>query len=152
MTMKALLTSKLLSCLALLTTFSTFGADSQVLWQIGKPDQNNAEFALAPGGYAQFKDDAFYVIGQSDAKRDWPYVQPGPMDSWAGSRPHTFSIVFGVHRPGTAGTCKLKFDLIDTQKASPPKLHIEINGQPFDKRLPAGAGDASVEPCSPAIS
>lgn len=137
-----------LACLVLLNllaSLSVFAADGKLLWQIGKPDRDNAEFALAPGGYAQFKNDAFFVVSKSNAKQDWPYVQPGPVDAWAGSRPHTFTIVFGVSQPGTAGNCKLEFDLLDTQKLSPPKLRVAVNGVAFDRQLPAGAGDASVE-------
>ena len=135
----------LLPALALLAAFSTFAADSQLLWQIGKPDHDNAEFALAPGGYAQFKHDAFFIVGKSDAKQDWPYVQPGPNDAWAGGRQHTFTVLFGVQQPVAQGTCKLKFDLLDTQSPSPPRLRIEVNGQSFERQMPAGGGDASVE-------
>lgn len=134
--------------LATLALWLTFGnllaADSRVLWQIGKADTNNAEFALAPGNYAQFQNDGFFVVGSSDAKQDWPYVQPGPDDAWAGSHAHTFTVLFGVSLTESAGNCKLEFDLLDTQKQSPPKLRIEVNGQSFERQMPAGAGDASV--------
>jgi len=137
-------TMKCLPLLALLAALHVSAADSQLLWQIGKPDHDNAEFALAPGGYAQFKSDAFFIVGQSDAKLDWPYVQPGPNDAWAGSHAHTFTIVFGVSRIEPAGNCKLELDLLDTQQQSPPKLTIAVNGTAFQRQLPAGAGDASV--------
>lgn len=114
------------------------------LWQIGKADGSNAEFALAPDGYAQFKNDGFFVVGSSDAKKNWPYVQPGPVDGWAEGRPHTFVVLFGLKALPTAGDCRLQFDLLDTQKASPPKLRVEVNGRSFEQALPAGAGDASV--------
>ncbi len=134
----------LLPLLVLLAVPSAFAADSQMLWQIGNPDNNNAEFALAPDGYAKFQDDAFFIVGKSDAKRDWPYVQPGPIDAWAGSRSHAFTIVFGVRGPAITGNCKLTVDLLDTQKQSPPKLRIAINGTAFGRQLAAGASDASV--------
>jgi hypothetical protein len=114
------------------------------LWEIGKIDRNNAEFALAPKGYAQFKEDAFFVIGSSDPKKDWPYVQPGPVDGWAGSRLHTFIVLFGLKSVPGAGDCRLEVHLLDTQNASPPALRVEVNGQAFEQTLPAGAGDASV--------
>src|SRR5689334_12726366 len=100
--------------LALLASFSARAADQRLLWQIGQPDHNNAEFALAPDGYAKFKDDAVFVVGRSDAKRDWPYIHPGPSDTWAGRRAHTFLIIFGVKQAVRTGTCKLEFDLVDT--------------------------------------
>ena len=135
--------SATLTLLFLLAGFSALAAGRHWLWQIGLPDHSNAEFALAPGGFAQFKDDAFFIVGKSDAKHDWPYVQPGPDDAWAGSRPHTFTILFGASGPA-ADACKLEFDLLDTHSSAPPKLGIEINGQTFSRKLPAGAGDASV--------
>jgi alpha-mannosidase len=132
-------------CLEIAVVGNAFAAESaNLLWQIGKADGGNAEFALAPGGYAQFKSDAFFVVGSSDAKKDWPYVQPGPVDGWAGSRMHTFVVLFALKALPVAGDCQLQFDLLDTQKASPPKLRVEVNGQPFEQSLPPGAGDASV--------
>jgi hypothetical protein len=119
-------------------------ADGQFLWQIGKPDHNNAEFALAPDGYGQFQSDGFFVIGMSDAHLDWPYVQPGPDDAWAGSRAHTFSVLFGLNRVPDTGECRLQLDLLDTHGTSPPGLRIEVNGQSFERALPKGAGDDSV--------
>ena len=114
------------------------------LWQIGLPDRNNAEFALAPRGYTQFKEDGFFVVGKSEAKRDWPYVHPGPDDGWAGGRPHTFSIVFGLREAVTQGTCKLRCDLLDSHGRSAPEMRVQVNGREFRKRIPTGAGDASV--------
>jgi alpha-mannosidase len=114
------------------------------LWEIGKADRSNAEFALAPGGYAQFRKDGFFVVGTSDPKKDWPYVHPGPVDSWAGSRPHTFLALFGLKAVPAIGECRLDLNLIDTQDASPPTLRVEVNGTAFERALPAGAGDASV--------
>ena len=121
------------------------GADSPgLLWQIGQPDNDDREFALAPKGYGQFREDGFFVVGKSDPKRDWPYVHPGPADGWAGGRPHTFSIVFGLKAAPTTGDCKLRLDLVDTQNAVPPALRIQVNGREFRRNLPNGAGDASV--------
>ena len=115
-----------------------------MLWQIGKPDGTNREFFLAPNRYQEFRADGFFVVGQSDSGRDWPYVQPGPVDAWAGSRPHTFSIVFGLKEVVSQGACTLRIELLDTQSQTPPALRIELNGRHFDQRMPAGAGDASV--------
>jgi len=117
---------------------------SAMVWEIGKSDGGNAEFALAPGGYAQFKNDALFVVGSSESKNDWPYVHPGPADGWAGARPHTYIVLFGLKTPPATGECRLLFDLIDTQAAAPPRLHVEVNGHTFEQSLPNGAGDASV--------
>ena len=64
-----LLTVVFAATFALLTTPGR-AAQAAALWQIGKPDNGNTEFALAPSGYNQFKNDGFFVVGESDAKRD----------------------------------------------------------------------------------
>jgi hypothetical protein len=118
--------------------------DSRLLWQIGLPDGRNSEFALAPGSYKDFKTDSFFVVGESDAKRDWTYVQPGPGDAWAGSRIHTFTVLFNLKTgPGKADS-RLKVALLDTHSSNPPKLRIEVNGHEFEQSLPRGGGDASI--------
>ena len=131
--------------LAFLTSLAVHAADdSKVLWQIGKPDHNNAEFALAPGAYAKFQQDALFVVGTSDPQRDWPYAHPGPMDAWAGGRPHDFTILFGLQAAPPAGACAFSIALLDTQHESPPKLSVKINGQSFEQTLPPGGGDPSI--------
>ncbi len=118
--------------------------DTKTLWQIGTKDGNNAEFALAPKGYDRFAEDGFYIVGQSDAKTAWPYVQPGPVDAWAGNRPHTFTVLFGLDATVSQGTCRLGLEVLDTYHHLPPTLRIEVNGQAFERPLPAGASDASI--------
>lgn len=130
--------------LALAFACSAFAAGDPLLWQIGQTDGDNAEFALAPKSYAQFTDDGFFVVGESDPKRDWPYVHPGPADAWAGGRQHTFTVIFGVQAAPAAGECQLQLDLLDTQSKLPPTLALVVNGQPFRRELPPGAGDDSI--------
>lgn len=124
------------------------GPDQHILWQIGVPGRDAAEFALGPNAWREFghrfNDDPVFVIGLSDAKRDWPYVQPGPADSWAGRRSHDFTIVFGLGKVPSEGECRFVVDLIDTQSQLPPAWRVDINGHPSDLQLPAGAGDDSV--------
>ncbi len=121
-------------------------ADEQMttLWQIGKADNHAEELALAPDGYRQYDRDGLFLAGHSDPRRDWPYTHPGPDDLWAGARPHTFTILFGLAgRPG-AGGCRLVVDLVDTHSLNPPKLRIAVNGRSFQHQTPKGAGDASI--------
>ena len=115
-----------------------------LLWQIGKPDYDNREFALASKDYARYKEDGLFVVGQSDSRTDWPYVHPGPGDDFAGRQPHTFSIWFGVRNPKPAGSCKLKLRLLDRVRINPPRLRVEINGWGYENILPPGAGDQSI--------
>ncbi|HEV7927787.1 MAG TPA: polysaccharide lyase family protein, partial [Verrucomicrobiae bacterium] len=135
----------LLGIFALLAETPALAGESYLLWQIGAPDHDDRELALGPNNYGDFAKDAVFVVGKSNPKYDWPYVQPGPADAWAGSRQHTFSIVFGLKETTASETCKLVFDLIDTHSQLPPELLLQINSQTFRKDLPAGAGDASLE-------
>ena len=142
--MKNLL-SKYLPIFVLFGCSSALAADSHLLWQIGRPDHKDSELALGPKDYGRFKSDGLFVVGSSDARQDWPYVQPGPDDAWAGSSEHRFIVIFGVRETGRAGTCRLLFDLIDTHYQSPPKLQIDVNGHTFERQMPNGGGDGSVE-------
>ena len=132
----------LLSCI--LTCPLASAQQTRLLWQIGMPDNRTAEFALAPADYAKFSDDALFVVGASEAKRDWPYVQPGPADVWAGARSHTFTVCFGLKQKPTA-TCRLRIDLADTQALMPPEVRIDVNGQTvLNHKTPSGSGDMSI--------
>lgn len=119
-------------------------SDLSVLWSVGVPDGDNREFALAPDGYGRFKQDAWFVAGVSQPENDWPYVQPGPADAWAGGRRHTFVICFGLQKPPTR-PARLDVVLLDTQGTVPPRLRIAVNGHFSDHRLPRGGGDASIQ-------
>jgi hypothetical protein len=114
------------------------------LWQIGKDDGQYKEFATADQGPRHFGVDPMFLVGTSDASRDWPFVHPGPGDAWAGGRTHTFSIVFGLSDVQTSGKCTLSVALVDTHHSAPPRLTFILNGTKFEKQMPQGAGDASV--------
>ncbi len=116
---------------------------TQTLWQIGVPDHSPGEFALGPGGYAKFATDPVYVVGMSDAKEEWPCVQPGPADAWARSLQHTFTIYFGIEGSPPSGVYQLVFDLADTRSAAPPTLEIGLNDQKWTHQMPPGAGGNS---------
>ncbi len=126
------------------TKGGTDAGKGELLWQIGKADNDTRELALGPGGYARFSADPLYVVGLSDAAKDWPYAHPGPTDAWGGSRRHTFGIVFGLAAAPKQGTCRLRVDLADTHGQSAPRLRIAVNGRTFDRQMPRGAGDASI--------
>ncbi len=119
-------------------------ASAEPLWVIGEADDNTAELALGPNGHGKFKEDAMFLVGQSKAKTDWPYVHPGPSDAWAGSRQHTFTILFGLKRIAPEGTCRFVVDLADAHSSAPPKLEVAINGQASTRSLRKGGGDASL--------
>jgi len=124
---------------------SAYSQDSGAfLWQIGKPDGDDREFALAPNGYANFKEDGFFVVGRSDPKHDWPYAHPGPGDGWAGGKPHTFTVMFGLKELPKNGDCKLHVKLVDTHSRANPVLTIALNGTSRKRQTPPGAGDDSI--------
>ncbi len=120
------------------------------IWQIGQTDGGTAEFALGPSEYGRFTvafpNDVSFVVGISDPKEDFSYVQPGPEDSWAGSKSHTVTILFGLEIPESARTvpADLFIDLVDTHSSNPPKLIIQINEKTLEHQTPKGGGDASV--------
>ena len=116
------------------------------VFQIGVADHDYREFALAGNyqAYPQtFPHDADFVVGQSDPRKDWPWIQPGPTDAWAGSRPHVFRITFDLPEVA-AGYYRLVLDFVDTQGAEPPVFTVGINGTPIKFRLPPGHGDESL--------
>ena len=91
------------------------------LWTIGEKDGSTAGFAMAPGGYMHFEEDACFGVGLSDPASHWPYVHPGAWDHWAGGTSHTFSIIFGLKmEENGGGACLLRVDLADTHHRSPP--------------------------------
>ncbi len=102
-------------------------ADETLLWRIGESDNNAGEFALGPAGWgglgSKFESDCLFVIGESDPKRDWAYVLPGPADSWAGSKKHEYAVVFGIDKTVKEGKCKLIIDLLDTHSRSRSLSH-----------------------------
>ena len=138
----------LTSTLLLLPIIATFGysaraqdAGLKTLWQIGQADGNDAEFALAPGNYGGYSEDGFYAVGRSDSHKDWPFIQPGPSDGWAGGKAHSSQIIFGL-RQAPAAACRLNIRVLDTQAATPPRLQVVINDFSQELQLPAGGGDA----------
>ena len=83
------------------------------LWEIGKADGNTSKYFLGPKDYRNYRQPGCFVIGRSDPRRDWPYVQPGPSDEWGPSEPQTFEVYFAVTRT-SPGDCELQLDLADT--------------------------------------
>ena len=122
-------------------------SELQTLWHVGTSDDSTAEFAHAPADYRAYQQSGFFIVGQSDAKRDWPYVQPGVADSaWAPSDPRPFEIYFGL-KTTPSQPCRLVLDLVDTHADAPPNVRVVINDNDhaWEFQTPAGAGDASVQ-------
>ncbi len=114
------------------------------LWEIGKPERGNAEFALASTNYAAYRDAGFHVVGKAAPERDWPYVHPGPSDAWAGGQSHTFTVLFAVGGDPGAGEVVLRLGVLDAHPAGPPRLSVRLNEEAREQVVPAGSGDGAV--------
>ncbi|MBI5833663.1 MAG: hypothetical protein HZB16_15285, partial [Armatimonadetes bacterium] len=126
----------------LFLVIAMFGSlSAEPLWTVGRPDRSTAEFALTPGRYADWRGDALMEPGAGDPARDWPCLQPGPGDAWAGSRPHTYALVFGLKSAGADVGGRLTIDLLDAQKPYGSRLRIAVNGHATERDIPAGGGD-----------
>ena len=120
---------------------------ADTLWSIGKKDANYKEFAGA-GNHADygklFPNDVTYRVGKSRPEKDWPFIQPGPSDDWAGSKVHSFRILFDVKKAPKTGY-RLFVNLVDTQRGAPPTLSVKLNGHECPAMaLPAGGGEGSL--------
>jgi len=127
----------------------SFGSKNKVIWQIGNADNSCAEFALAPDGYKHFLErdfgweDRSFLIGNSDIKKNFPYILPGPSDSWGGTsgtagwRSHSVNILFGIEKLPDNGQYKFITDLFDVNTSELTVFKITINGKSWKYELPA---------------
>jgi hypothetical protein len=122
---------------------ATASSGAATLWSIGAKDTNTAEFALGPKDFQAYRQPGVFIVGESDARKDWPYAQPGPSDGWGPGTPQTFEIYFALEN-APEGPCRLELDFADTHSSNPPKLRVEVNDLAREFQTPAGAGDASV--------
>lgn len=128
-----------------LFSFGAYGGN-KVLFEIGKQDNSAAEFALYPDSYnsflSNFGGEKSFYVGYSTADKHWPYVLPGPLDSWAGGgywagyHPRHFpAIYFNLDKTVKKGECILTFFLTGAHNSNPIKIRIEINGHRFEQEL-----------------
>jgi hypothetical protein len=121
-------------------------AAPDVIFSVGKDDQNCAEFALAKGAgwktYAEtFKQPVVFTVGHSKAETDWPYIHPNTHDKWAGGKTHTFTIRFTLPE---APTSSLTLIVGQVNSLSAPTIRLDVNGKAFAKHAaPDGSGDSS---------
>ena len=89
-------------CLAVLAALLAMGAahaapDAETVFCLGQPDGSCTEFGLVERTWPAFAEvyprPVDFTIGRSPLS-DWPYIHPSTHDSWAGGKPHTFTLHF----------------------------------------------------------
>ncbi len=139
--------SRILALVSVLLLAAPALAAEQVVWQIGRPDHSYTEFAVAKNHEAYrdrfLRKPPVFQVGSSDPARDWPFIHPGPVDTWAGSRVHPFTIRFAL-ADQPRGVFTLRVEFCDTQGQVPPTYAITVGGHTGRFRLPRGGGDASL--------
>ena len=127
--------------IACLTSFDAAARQSdKIIWQIGEKDGSPEGFALSPDGYKDFiehdfgYEDKFFLVGWSDPAKNFPYVLPGPADTWGGTwstagwRTHCVNILFDLGRkPVDKGKYVLKIHLADHATKFLPLVKISLN-------------------------
>lgn len=120
-------------------------SQNKSIWQVGKADNSPNEFALAPNQFKAFiahdfgYEDKFYLIGFSKEKENFPYVLPGPADTWGGTWPtsgwrtNQVNILFDVQNLSVNGEYKLEIKLSDYAKKFLPLIKVSVNN--YDKLI-----------------
>lgn len=128
----------------LLLCCSTVADAAKEVWSIGSGNNSGAELALGPSDYKKFLandfgyEDRFFLIGTSVDKTDYPYVLPGPDDTWGGTwgtsgwRTHDANILFNIGKKSRSGQCKLIIDLVDS---SPTRSVVKVTVNSIEKKF-----------------
>lgn len=136
----------LLSFLVCLLSGTRLGFGSpQKLWEIGCNDSSGREFALfgKPREFAARYPSTFtFEVGKAPASQ-WPFIHPGPSDSWAHSTSHTLLIRFQLSQV-PRGRCDFAFHTVSADWA-PQLMRIEINGTSTTMELPGGFGESAIK-------
>jgi predicted alpha-1,2-mannosidase len=137
-------------------------AQTKVIWKIGEADNQATGMALAPSDYKRFLEldfgweDRFYLVGFSKPEKEFPYVLPGPKDSWGGTAPtagirsHLATILFDLSKVSTASNSNLIIDLVGYNGEKPPLFKVTVNGTstvmqfPKDEKSMVFTGDLSM--------
>lgn len=136
--------ARLLIYCAVIFTVVGCGTQPKTVWEIGVKNNSTSDLALGSAGYKQFLEedfgyeDRYFLIGKSVADLDFPYVIPGPDDTWGGTwstsgwRTHEINILFGVSKLKANTQFNFVIDLYD---ASPKRslLKVTINDLQSEK-------------------
>ncbi len=120
---------------AILIAWTVQTVTAAEIWSIGNDDGNYQEFSAA-GNYndfvKNFPTDPTVQIGSLNTKTEWPYIHPGPADSWAGAKLHTFTIQFDLPKANAGEAEPSAYELILKgwgQPGSPPSIDVDLNGK-----------------------
>ncbi len=117
---------------------------AKVVWKIGVADHSGADLALGPSDYKKFLahdfgyEDRYFLIGTSADKTDFPYVLPGPDDSWGGTwgtsgwRTHDAVILFPLEALPGGSAGKLVIGLVDS---SPQGSVVKVTVNAVEKKF-----------------
>jgi len=132
-------------------------AQQKLIWEIGKEDGESTGMALAPSDYTKFLEsdfgweDRFYLVGYSRAEKDWPYVLPGPADSWGGTgstsgiRSQVLNILFGITALPQKHDCNLVINILGYHGSLPPLVKVTVNGKGTVVQLPKNNDNKAIE-------
>ena len=138
---------------AVLGAAVAFAAPGKPLWSIGEADSRPDGFALAPDGFRDFVkndfgyEDKYFLVGHSAAETDFPYVLPGPVDTWGGTWPtsgwrtHYVNILFDLEKVSEKEDYRIVVDLADYSKTFLPLVKISVNGHDTKVQLEADRYD-----------
>ncbi len=115
--------------------------EMNTLWQIGQKDQSGSELALGPYNYKEYnakfgKTPIVYEIGKNNAKSDFPFVLPGPDDSWANLNARQIAIRFGIDQSKSC-TAQLEMNFVEVHPSA-PIIRVLVNGTLLRVNAPRG--------------
>ena len=138
-------TMKKITSLLFVLFLSVQYIEASQLWLIGRPDSSYNEFYAA--GDRQAVVDRFddYVPvdlrpgSGFNATADFPWILPGPVDTWAGSKSREIRISFDVSNlPANVSTYVLEIRAA-AQSRVPPLLEADLNGTKVTLQTIGGA-------------
>ncbi|MFG2002893.1 polysaccharide lyase family protein [Spirillospora sp. NPDC048911] len=121
----------------------------KALATVGAFDHKSLELALSPNKSSQYRtkfpNGVDYTFGTSRPENDWSYIQPGPSDSWGGSKPSRATFRFALEAV-PAGETWLSIWLLDTHASLAGTIALALNGtQISEVKLENGATRGSLE-------
>lgn len=142
-----------------LSLYSVQARSMKTIWIVGTRDGRSSEFALSPDRYEDFiredfgYEDTFFIPEYSSPSADFPYVLPGPVDTWGGTwntagwRTHEVNILFSLKKqPAGNENFSLRVDLADFSKAFLPLVKLRVNNQVKKFQLDVPGHDVSMQP------